>query len=92
MKTTGTLQSGNGLWQHPNSEASNGSGFAGLPSGGRMLSGNFNGIGSICYFYSSSEYNSFIGWALQIDHYLGIVRVDTDGGKRSGYPVRCLKD
>ncbi len=33
MKTTGTLSAGTGLWQSPNSGATNSSGFSGLPGG-----------------------------------------------------------
>ncbi|MFN9116197.1 MAG: fibrobacter succinogenes major paralogous domain-containing protein, partial [Bacteroidota bacterium] len=45
MKSTGTLQAGTGLWQEPNTDATNESGFSGLPAGYRGIDGTFNVIG-----------------------------------------------
>ena len=47
MKSTGTIQAGTGLWNSPNTGATNESGFAGLPGGGRGNDGAFISIGLV---------------------------------------------
>ena len=57
MKTTGTIQSGTGLWESPNTAATtaatNESGFTGLPAGSCSFKGTFYGVGSIGFWWSS---------------------------------------
>ncbi|MCB0483171.1 MAG: fibrobacter succinogenes major paralogous domain-containing protein, partial [Flavobacteriales bacterium] len=62
MKSTGTLQNKQGIWSHPNSEATNISGFAAAPSGMRMDQGPFYSGGLSCYWWSSTYdlYSEFI--------------------------------
>jgi uncharacterized protein (TIGR02145 family) len=59
MKATGTLQAGTGLWQSPNTDATNESGFTGLPAGSRYSGGPFDTIGYVGYWWSSSESGDF---------------------------------
>ena len=53
MKSTGTIESNDGLWNAPNTGATNESGFSALPSGGRdgftENTGDQVGLG---YYYS----------------------------------------
>lgn len=91
MKSTGTS-----LWQSPNSDATNSSGFTGLPGGYRDTNGSFCSIG--CFlaigdygiWWSSSE----VSWGAR---YLRLVYIN--GGtyriterKNNGNSVRCIKD
>ncbi len=89
MKSTGTIQAGTGLWQSPNTAATNESGFTGLPGG--MCDRTFGGIGTNGAWWSSSEYstnfalprflNSSYGYAWGIYYHMA-----------NGFSVRCLRD
>jgi uncharacterized protein (TIGR02145 family) len=87
LKTTGTIEAATGLWNSPNADATNSSGFSGIPGG---FSPNAN-MGNGGYWWSSSEYYTDTAWA----RFLG-----TDGGyvglyineEQDGLSVRCLKD
>jgi uncharacterized protein (TIGR02145 family) len=93
MKTTGTLQNRQGLWNHPNNEATNVSGFAGTPGGVRGLS--FGNIGTEGHWWSSTEsIPSFTAFYRSLVYGSGtILRGGPAGGAKStGYSVRCIKD
>ena len=91
MKTTGTLESGTGLWFAPNTDATNSSGFSGLPGGFRVIDGNFYGQGSFGYWWSSSESSSLAAWSRLLNVNLGnALRNDTS--KQLGFSVSCLRD
>jgi uncharacterized protein (TIGR02145 family) len=86
MKSTGTS-----LWNTPNSEATNSSGFEGLPGGYRNYNGTFTNIGSNGDWWSSSETSTAGAW----NRYLycnngGAVRGYSI--KTEGFSVRCIKD
>jgi uncharacterized protein (TIGR02145 family) len=94
MKTTGTLDAGTGLWQAPNTAATNSSGFSGLPGGFRLsFSGSFFNQGLIGYWWSSSEYS-----ISPINAYERKLFYDFDFttrntiNKQFGFSVRCLQD
>jgi uncharacterized protein (TIGR02145 family) len=91
MKATGTS-----LWLSPNSDATNSSGFTGLPGGNLDTSGTFCSIGceyrlgEYGMWWSSSEYS----WGAK---YFALTYVwgDTRRGfnyKTFGFSVRCVKD
>ena len=89
MKATGTIQAGTGLWQSPNTAATNESGSTGLPGGNR--DSTFGGIGTNGAWWSSSEYSTLsalprilsynYGYAWGIYYHKGY-----------GFSVRCLRD
>jgi uncharacterized protein (TIGR02145 family) len=86
LKTSGTLN-----WEDPNIGATNESGFSALPSGYRLYDSNFEGIGSSCSFWTSSQYDSSTAWLrilLNIDS--GIVR--GHGPLENGASVRLIKN
>jgi uncharacterized protein (TIGR02145 family) len=87
MKTTGTS-----LWLAPNTDATNSSGFTGLPGGFRSSSyGVFHYIGNRGYWWSSSEGDTARAWDCILSCDFGnasINRLD----KINGFSVRCLKD
>ncbi len=72
MKATGTLQAGTGLWQSPNTDATNASGLSGLPAGCFNASGVFLSIGDSGVWWSSSEDNTTSAW----DNFQGITTND----------------
>jgi uncharacterized protein (TIGR02145 family) len=91
MKSTGTLQAGTGLWQNPNTDATNASGFTGIPAGYRNSDGPFNDIGIIGVWWSSSENSTTGAWDRYLYYDYGLAARDLND-KRNGYSVRCVRD
>ncbi|NDC42012.1 MAG: hypothetical protein EBZ77_10760 [Chitinophagia bacterium] len=87
MKSTGTQ-----YWLSPNQDATNESGFSGLPGGAR---GNgvlpFVSIGEYGYWWSSTEDSTTNAWLRYLGYTNGNVgRITNDKG--NGFSVRCLRD
>jgi len=93
MKSTGTIQAGNGLWQSPNVMATNESGFTGLP-GGERYGTYYSGIGNYGNWWSSSEVNfaPLDALKLTIGYDFGDVSFGDNYARVFGYSVRCIKD
>ncbi len=88
MKQAGTV-----LWQSPNTGASNESGFNGLPTGFRNITGVFFNIGLNAYWWTSTESTFNTDWA----NYRTISNTGENLSRLSfektyGYSVRCIKD
>ena len=85
MKETGTTH-----WLSPNQNATNSSGFTGLPGGYRDdITGVWNNLGTSCYWWSLSEFPSTSAWARLLSWTHGNAnRGGYDKGK--GFAVRCL--
>jgi uncharacterized protein (TIGR02145 family) len=83
MKSTGTIEASTGLWYSPNQDATNSSGFTGLPGGWGFSF--FGGIGYSGYWRSSTEYPAL---------YLNYISIEPPLflGKTDGISVRCLRD
>lgn len=93
MKSTGTLQAGTGLWNSPNSGATNSSGFTGFPGGSRSYSGGtFYNIGTHGFWWSSTQHSSVSSaWYRFLDFsndnvYWYFTK------KKAGFSVRCVRD
>jgi uncharacterized protein (TIGR02145 family) len=86
MKATGTT-----LWTSPNTNATNDSGFTGLPGGYRNFYADFNDIGSNGYWWSLSEhdFSQALTWYLGYNYGYAFYRASS---KRFGYSVRCIRD
>jgi uncharacterized protein (TIGR02145 family) len=54
MKATGTIENGDGLWDSPNSGATDESGFTGLPGGCRTYNGPYSTIRSDGFWRSTT--------------------------------------
>ena len=91
MKSTGTLQAGTGLWNSPNTGATNESGFTAVPAGLRNYYGSFSSIGYGGLWWSSSEYPTSNAWSRYLIYYYGDVIRDYSY-KYGGFSVRCLRD
>jgi uncharacterized protein (TIGR02145 family) len=85
MKETGTAH-----WTSPNTDATNSSGFKGLP-GGIREGGSFIDIGNRGYCWSSSEYNTFRSVFLFLFYDQGSALISSDP-RRNGFSVRCVRD
>jgi uncharacterized protein (TIGR02145 family) len=86
MKSTGTT-----LWHSPNIDATNGSGFTGLPGGYRDVFGSFKDIKSGFFFWSASESGSG-PWFRYLHNSNSYVYRIYYYSKNVGASVRCLKD
>jgi len=93
MKTTGTIQDGTGLWNSPNTGATNSSKFSALPSGNRNPMGAYNMLGFHIMFWTSTEYDATHAWTMMLDMtQSGILRDYTGATKDYGISVRCVMD
>jgi uncharacterized protein (TIGR02145 family) len=86
MKAIGTL-----LWQSPNTDANNESGFSGLPGGYRVNGGTFGAIGGGGSWWSSSENGMTDAWTRFLG-YNYVYAPNYSGTKSDGFSVRCLRD
>ena len=86
MKSTGTQ-----YWQTPNTDATNSSGFAGLPGGYRSFNGSFFNVGLTGYWWSSTESNTNFAWFRDLSYNYGDL-TRTNYVKTFGFSVRCLRD
>ena len=85
LKETGTNH-----WASPNSDATNSSGFTGLPGGYRYAGGLFFLLTKFANFWSSREYNTD-AWSR--DLYYENAQVGRNKyDKTYGFSVRCIKD
>jgi uncharacterized protein (TIGR02145 family) len=86
MKSTGTQ-----YWLSPNTNATNESGFSGLPGGVRYNVGTFSPIGYSGNWWSSTEDDASNAWSRYLYYYVGDV-YRTNDPKGDGFSVRCLRD
>jgi uncharacterized protein (TIGR02145 family) len=87
----GKLKSVNDVWQDPNLDATNISGFSGLPSGSRQNTGEFFYLGYHLFSWTATEtsYNLARYRWLRYDNSQLNQGV---AGKTNGFSVRCVKD
>lgn len=92
MKSTGVQ-----YWQSPNSQASNESGFSGLPGGQRAVDGQFYSIGEYGIWWGSTasvwdEAEASL-WLLGYnDWVLHFYPAAVNGYENDGFSVRCVRD
>jgi uncharacterized protein (TIGR02145 family) len=87
----GKMKSTSTLWNAPNTDATNSSGFSGLASGYRATTGGYSTLGNTGYFWSSKERNSTQGDYLSLSH-SSATSFSNGATKTFGYAVRCVKD
>lgn len=68
MKSTGTIQLGTGLWNTPNTAATNESGFTGIPGGRRDFNGVFNTISDYGWWWSFTEDTTLKAWSCALSN------------------------
>ena len=89
MKSTGTLEGGDGLWNGLNEGASNDSGFTALPGGRRDGGdGSYSKISDAGYFWSSSEFHGECRELSCNDSSIHRIIEDVTGG----FSIRCVRD
>ena len=88
LKEAGTIH-----WREPNRDASNSSGFTGLPGGLRTFGGIETdiAIGVEGFWFSSTEQNSGSAFVINVGNYTSDSSIGTVA-KSTGCSVRCIKD
>jgi uncharacterized protein (TIGR02145 family) len=96
LKTTGTIQAGDGVWNEPNTAATNASGFSAIPGGARNSNEVFTGWSSFGYWRTTTPENGEdVPWHFCLAFFDGHLTNNCSAPSiqgREGYAVRCLKD
>ena len=79
------------LWNSPNQDATNSSGFTGLPGGFRLNNGTFYFGGNYGFWWSSSENDTSLAWYCNLGYSFGFVSRSYND-ETYGFSVRCLRD
>jgi uncharacterized protein (TIGR02145 family) len=87
MKSTGT-----DYWLSPNTNATNTSGFSGLPGSRRDYLGGFYNIGAYGYWWSSSVRNNINPWYRVMTYNFSDIGRGYYTIKADALSVRCIKD
>lgn len=91
LKATGTVQEGTGLWNSPNTGASNQVGFTALPGGNRNAGDTFFDLGNAAYWWTATESSSTNAWRRAV--YRDQWHVNRNGiAKEIGLSIRCVRD
>jgi len=91
LKTTGSIEGGDGLWYAPNTGATNEIGFSALPGGWRNYYGTFVTVGSIGQWWSATMYDANYAWLRSLTcSRTDIIREYLS--KVYGFSVRCVRD
>lgn len=79
------------LWKSEHTNATNESGFSGLPAGGRGRLGSPGDVGYYATWWSSTSYDSLYAWHWGLYPEKNGIR-SNPGHKASGFSVRCIQD
>jgi uncharacterized protein (TIGR02145 family) len=91
LKSTGTLESGTGLWHAPNTNANNNLGFSAIPGGIRNFSnGSFSAIGNSSNLSSTTIAGPV--WSYILDYSNSYTFLYDNTVESDGLNVRCIKD
>ncbi|MCX6154586.1 MAG: IPT/TIG domain-containing protein [Candidatus Kapabacteria bacterium] len=90
LKSTGTIEAGDGLWFGPNARASNETGFTGLPGGLCDPYGAFYDNGRYGDWWTATEFNSNSAWSRSLSYFYANIGRD-NVSKLSGLSVRCVR-
>lgn len=92
LKGTGTLQGQDGLWESPNTAATNSTGFTAVSGGSRTSQGNFLWFGQNAYWWTASESNpNTLAYTIWLDYNSGDF-LWSDFNKDVGFSIRCKKN
>lgn len=79
-------------WLPPNLNATNESGFTGLPGGKRNIPGTFEYLNWYGYFTSSTQYDNTYAWIRTLTRWYQSADRSNAYEKTYGFSVRCLRD
>ena len=87
----GRMKSLSALWTSPNTDATNSSGYSGLPAGYRHYTGYYHFVGDRGFWWTKTEGTFGRSWFRSLVYYSQEVIHDYDY-MSYGYSVRCLRD
>ncbi len=90
IRSTGTIEEGNGLWYEPNRGANNVTRMNVIPTGLRDPSGSFDGLGYNAAFWSFTENDTTTALMFYTHYFNPGIHANTFS-KSSGYAVRCVR-
>ncbi|MCE6991097.1 FISUMP domain-containing protein [Dyadobacter sp. CY323] len=91
LRSTGTIEAGDGLWAAPNKLASNESGFSAIPGGNLEADSTFLLKGHYGFWWTSTENSSRNAWYRFLSFMdPEVIRYPTS--KNLGFSVRCVRD
>lgn len=79
------------LWDAPNLDASNNTGFSAVPGGYKWTNGSSQFLNSLGYWWSSSANDATTSWYRVMGANYGTIN-RISGNKKAGFSVRCIKD
>lgn len=89
LRTTGTIEGGDGLWVAPNEGATNETGFSALPAGSRHIYGAFWSIGENGRWWSCSDDDFSLPWGFML--YTDMRGAGWWGyDMQYGFSIRCI--
>lgn len=91
MIAGGKLKAKSRLWNSPNTEATDTSGFSALPGGQRNTKGMYSDVENRGYWWTATDDGTVNAWYRYLsynDSIVGIASFD----KNMGFSVRCMKD
>jgi uncharacterized protein (TIGR02145 family) len=91
LRSPGSHNTGNGLWLDGSLNATNPQGFSAFPSGYRLSNGDYGGLYSTGYFWSSASADASNAHAYLISHTNEEIST-TLNHKSVGLSVRCVSD
>lgn len=83
-------QIGTGLWNPPNTGATNEAKFNGIPAGSRIAEGSFSGLGTTGLHWTSTTINSETVIAFTLSNQSSVLASSIQN-KKSGLSCRCIK-
>ena len=94
FKAIGNTTNGHGLWDDPNTNADNVSGFTALPGGSKSGTSEtaFSGIGKFASFYTSTQSSTTNARRPQLRDYDGNISNNATCVKHAAHSVRCVKN
>jgi uncharacterized protein (TIGR02145 family) len=92
MRTTGIIEDSTGIWLAPNIDATNISGFSGVPAGDFYYTGTYGNIGNYAYWWSSSAVGSNSAMMRYLRGDITASAISSNSEKQNGISVRCLRD
>jgi len=91
LKSAGTIENGDGLWLHPNTNATNDFWYSAHPAGHRHHeTGQYGAMGIHSNFWTSDEYSEFSAIYRQLMYDRSTI-YRNDHEKPVGYSIRCIK-
>ncbi len=90
LKSTRTDPEPHPRWNSPNVNATNETGWSGLPGGYRSSNGGFDELGVIGMWWTSTEIEGILAWSEFLIHTSPGITLNNDFFKTSGQSVRCV--